>query len=178
MNSGMVGTPYEAEMYHGYNNGTGTISKGEAVQLYIAGTASSLTAPGVGAKTDATYVQASTELTADTTGLPFLLGVAANVAAPGEYVSIRAYGLVPQLNLVLQARTASTAVWASYAAVSQGQALTLGSLGRFVIGVTQNTPAQGIVALEAVPTAASTVSTSTDTRLSITTAIRAFVRMM
>ncbi len=180
MNIPLVGVPSnEGAFLHGYNAGTGAISAGNPVFLQAAILASSLATPVTTGpnKNDGVYVLSASEGYA-TSAQPFHLGVCQSTVQPGEYVSMKCFGFVQRIVLLIQTRAASTSVWASYPAVTQGQPIVPSSLGYTTAGATQSAAYEGILALEAYPSSASTVSTTADTRTSITTAVRAFVRMM
>lgn len=180
MNIPLVGVPFnEGAQYHGYNAGTGAISAGTPVFLAQGKLASSLSAPiTTGAnRNDGIYVLSAAEgYAAPAQG--FHLGICQATVQAGEYVSIRCFGFVNRLIVNIMTRAASTDNWASYPAVSEGQPIVPNSQGYTTAGATQSAAYEGILAMEAVSSSASTTSSTADTRLTITAAVRAFVRLM
>ena len=120
-------------------------------------------------------------------------GVNTRTLAAGDYGNAVVFGLTNNLLLIRQTRSDSTGNWATGAALSVGQFLSIDTVNnayvtaastlKVVTNATTDTLALTIYNPDAViaqtaATFASSASTTTDTRTSITAAIKAFVRVM
>lgn len=126
------------------------------------------------------------------------INVSGQPVAPNGYGTAQCWGLVPSAIVVNQTRANSSASWSTAAALSAGQALTVdtvfdalvpigtGALS-FVTGASLTDSAayqlgtlfaNQVVLAQSAASAAGSASSSNDTRVKITTALKVYLRLM
>ena len=130
-----------------------------------------------------------------------LFGVTTNKIANGDYGEAVVYGFHPTVTLEINSRSASTASWATQAAISGGQFMSVDTVANMLvtfpstIGVNTNSLTNNALATNyvmpvavvlggsagtasCVASQAGSASSTADTRVYITASVHAFIRMM
>lgn len=119
--------------------------------------------------------------------LAFRCGVTTRAMAAGDFGSAVVFGFHPSLLLLRQARTSSTVSWATEAARSVGEYLSIDTVNNmWVTAATTYTNTTGATVsvypdaalAQTLASYAGSASATSDTRTAITAAVKAFVRVM